>query len=111
LPGLRFSAPLEAAVPVSATFRTSTSVLTVKFNHLLTDAAVGAGNFEYFDGVDKWLLPAPGVANMRTFVGTMQVGPPDATPASCKYNAVPADVVDRNTLPVVAFSGFPVTVI
>lgn len=103
--------PPSAAWPVSATFRTSTSVLTVNFGHLLIDGATGAGNFEYFDGVNKWLLPAPGSIDMRTVTGTMAIGPPDATPASCKYNAIPADVVDRNTLPVAAFAGFPVSVI
>ena len=48
---------------------------------------------------------------MRTISGPHNIGVPDATPPSCSYAAVPPDVIDRNGLPVVAFSGFPVTVI
>lgn len=103
--------PPEAAWPVSATFSTSTSVLTVNFGHLLIDGTSALGNWRYFDGVNQWNQAAPLPINMRTISGPHNIGVPDATPPSCSYAAVPPDVIDRNGLPVVAFSGFPVTVI
>jgi len=103
--------PLEAAWPVSATFSTSTSLLTVNFGHLLVDGNTAAGNFKYFDGVNEWANAAPGTVNMRQVTCTMGIGPPDATPQSCQYRAIPADVIDRNALPVAAFAGFAVTVV
>jgi len=110
-PGLHFSQPLEAAVPKSATFSTATSVLTVTFNHRLIAGPSAAANWDYFDGTNIWNPAGPITIGMWTVSGVVVMGGLDATAASCAYGAAPADVVDRNALPVAAFAGFPVTVI
>lgn len=110
-PATRFCVPPEAAWPVSATWSTSAHVLTVNFGHLLVDGTSVPGNFTYWDGVNEWVGVGVATVNMRTVTASFNIGPPDATPASCSYDAIPADVIDRNTLPVVAFAGFPVTVV
>jgi len=106
--------PLSPPLPLSATYRLLTDVLTVDFDQLLQGGATAPGNW-----TGNVLVPPatdvdnifPGTIDRRLVTVPMFRGLPKAGPSRITYKATPADLVGRTGVPVAAFLDFPLTVI
>lgn len=104
--------PLEAPLPLQATFIRATSILTVDFDKLLQTGPLAGSNWFAWDGVNRRDNAAGlGSALMRRVTMPLPALIPDFGGIRCTYLAAIPDLIGQNGLPVAPFLGFPLTVV
>lgn len=107
-----FLVPLEAPVPVFATYQASTQELIVEFNKPLRTGPTRNIQWRVWNGANRIFNPGGfGTVFGRLVTAFIGLLVPDPQPIHMAFTNIADDVVAQNGLPAASFDPFPVTFI